>query len=244
MKTHKLLQSALLMATVIIFSACEKLDTGLGITGQGPMMEEEYHLENFKNIEVDVNANVYLTQDYIQPILIKGQLNILENLVITVENETMKINYIESVYDHERLEIFISLLTLENLSTARGAFISSTKAFASNNMAFQVYGAGTINMDVDFASQIRTQVTGTGRIVLNGKAEMLEVVINGSGSVSTSNLITQQSTVNITGSGKCEVNSHEELSVNINGNGKVFYAGNPTIVSSSLSGNGELRQMQ
>jgi hypothetical protein len=244
MKTQKLLKSALLLTTVIIFSACEKLDTGLGITGQGPMMEEEYHFQKFKNIEVDVNANVYLTQSYFQPILIKGQLNILDNLIVTLENETLKINYIESVNTHERLEIFISLPTLENLSTARGAFISSANAFASNHLVFQVYGSGTINMNVDFASLIRSRVTGTGRIVLNGKAEMLDVVINGSGSVSTSTLITQHSTVNITGSGKCEVNSHEELSVNINGNGKVFYAGNPTTVNSSLSGNGELRQMQ
>jgi hypothetical protein len=244
MKTQKLLKSALLLATVIIFSACEKLDNGIGITGQGPMMEEEYQFEKFRNIEVDVNANVYLTQSYFQPIIIKGQLNILDNLIVTRENETLKINYIESVNTHERLEIFISLPTLKNLSTARGANISSTNAFASNHMVFQVYGSGTINMNVDFASQIRSQVTGSGKIELNGEAEMLEVVINGSGSVSTSHLITQQSKVNITGSGKCEVHSHEELSVNINGNGKVFYTGNPTTVNSSLSGNGELRQMQ
>lgn len=244
MKTQKLLKSVLLLATVIIFSACEKLDNGLGITGQGPMMEEKYHFDEFRNIEVDVNANVYLTQSYFQPILIKGQLNILENLIVTLENETLKINYIESVNAHERLEIFLNLPTLENLSTARGAFISSTNAFASNQLIFQVYGSGTINMDVDYASQIRSKVTGTGRIILNGKAEMLDVVINGSGSVSTSHLITQQSTVNITGSGKCEVHSNEALSVNINGNGKVFYSGNPTTVNSSLSGNGELRQMQ
>jgi hypothetical protein len=244
MKTQKLLKSALLLATVIIFSACEKLDDGIGIIGTGPIMQEQYQLGNYKNIEVDVDADVFITQGIHQPLIINGQGNILNNLCVKAENGILKINYLERVSKHERLQIYISTPTLYNLSTTRSADIRSMNAFKSDLMIFQVYGSGIINMEVGQANVIRSQVTGSGRISLSGVTEELDVVINGSGIVGSAGLLAQHTKVSITGSGECEVHSHEELSVNINGNGKVFYTGNPTTVNSSLSGNGELRQMQ
>lgn len=244
MKTQKLLKTTLLIATVIIFSACEKLDDGIGIIGTGPMMQEHFQLENFRNIEVDVDADVFLTQGMHQPLIINGQQNILNNICVKSENGTLTINYLERVSTHERLQLYITTPSLNNLSTIRSANIKSMNAFKSDQMIFQVYGSGIISMEIEQANIIRSQITGSGRIRLNGLTEELDVVINGSGNVGSAGLLAQHTKVSITGSGECEVYSHEELNVNINGNGKVFYSGNPITVNSSLSGNGELRQMQ
>lgn len=244
MKTQKLLTILLVITTLALFSACSKLDEGIGITGQGPMLEETHQTDAFKNIEVDVDADVFLTQDNAQPLLISGQSNILSNLDINVVEMTLRINYIENVNTHERLQIFINLPNLENLSTARGAHIRSLNSFSTDKMLIQVYGSGKISMNIDEAEEISTSVAGSGHITLSGKSDELKVVINGPGYVATSGLITKHGNVSITGSGKCEVNSADELTVNINGNGKVLYAGNPTTLISHLSGNGEIRSME
>jgi len=111
-------------------------------------------------------------------------------------------------------------------------------------MLIQVYGSGIINLNIEEAEEISTSVAGSGHITLDGKSDDLEVVINGPGYVGTSGLVTQHGNVWITGSGKCEVNSLDELKVKINGNGKVLYAGNPTTLISHVSGNGELRRLE
>jgi hypothetical protein len=116
--------------------------------------------------------------------------------------------------------------------------------FGSNHLSLQAYGAGRINMEVAHADLIQAQITGSGQISLKGECRKLDVVINGSGSVLSAGLIAQQSQVSITGPGKCEINSQEELSVNINGNGKVYYTGNPATILSNSSGNGGLRQLE
>lgn len=244
MKTQKLLQSALLLASVIIFSACEKLDDGIGIIGTGPITQNQFQVENFTNIEMDVDADVFLTQGMHQPLIINGQGNILDNLCVKSENDILKINYLERVGKHERLQIYISTPIVNQLSTTRSADIKSMNSFRSDLMIFQVYGSGIISMDIEQANIIRSQITGSGRISLNGITEELDVVINGSGNVGSADLLAQHTKVSITGSGECEVYSYEELNVNINGNGKVFYVGNPNTINSSLSGNGELRQLQ
>jgi hypothetical protein len=99
-------------------------------------------------------------------------------------------------------------------------------------------------MKIEHANMVRSRVTGSGQIKLEGVAEVHDVVINGPGMVATAGLITQQSTVSIIGSGKCEVNSNDKLTVRINGSGKVFYSGNPANLNSNLSGSGELRHIQ
>ncbi len=243
MKTQKLTMLTMLLAVVIFFSACEKLDNGLGITGQGPMIEEIHHLDEFQNIEVDVNARVYLTQDQARPILIRGQANILNNLTVNAAHGTLRINYLEKVHTHEKLEIHITLPVLNNLSTARGALIKSQNAFGSNHLNLQVYGAGKINMEIAHANRVSAWIKGNGKINLRGEAELLDVVINGPGSLIAPELTTTESNISITGQAHCEVFGSNELHVNINGNGKVLYTGNPVSLQSKLTGNGELRQV-
>lgn len=243
MKTQKSILSLMTLVTTLIFGACEKLDEGLGINGKGPVTEEIFHLGGFKNIEVDVNADVYLVQDVHHPVIISGESNILSNLSVVSENETLKINYINNVDMHKRLGIYIRLPRLKQVSTTRSASIQTMNPFTTDCLIAQVYGSGTMSLGVEHATRIRSNVRGSGQISLSGRAETLEVVIYGSGSVLSSKLITQQSTINITGTGKCEVHSGEELTVNINGNGKVLYTGNPGVLHSHLSGNGELRQL-
>lgn len=243
MKTTKLHYLTMLSAALAILSACEKIDYGKNFNGHGPMLEKQYHVDGFKNIEMDIDADVYLTQGNIQPIIIKGQGNILSNLSVITEHETLKFNYLETVGNHERLEVHISLPLLNQLSTIRSAHIQSLNEFTTDCLIVQVYGSGKINMGISHAKYIRSQVTGSGQINLRGNADKLDIVITGSGSVLSAGLITDQSSVQLTGNGSCEVYSGEELTVHINGNGKVYYAGSPATLHSNLSGSGELRKI-
>jgi len=244
MKTQITLKTIILILMLGIFTSCEKFEDSDLITGTGELVEKTIQTGDFSNIEVDVDANVYLTQGYHSPLRITGQQNILSLLEIVTENNTLKVNYPAGVYKHEKLEIYVTAPALENVSTARGAQFQSLSAFGSNVMVFQVYGSGKINMQISQASLVRTWITGCGSINLEGNTEMLDVVVNGSGRVLTSNLIAQNSSVVLTGSGKCEVFTSEVLNVNINGSGKVYYTGNPSEIITSLSGSGELKKMQ
>jgi hypothetical protein len=243
MKTQKTLSLLLLLPAIIIMSACEKLDHGLGIIGSGPVKTLSIHLPEFKSIEADVEAQVYLTQAWHRPVSISGQQNILDILDISVENETLRIRYREDVSSHGKLEIFIALPVLEHVSTARGAQIASTNSFGGSGYDFRVYGNGSIEMEVEYARIVRSHITGSGTITLHGSAEVLNVVVNGPGSVISSGLLTAESSIHITGSGICEVYGSNELFVSINGKGKVYYTGNPANIQTQLSGSGELRQL-
>lgn len=244
MKTQISLSLTILILLSGLLTSCEKLDEGIIVTGTGPMVQETIETAEFSNVEVDVDAIVYLTQGIHKPLRITGQANILSLLEVSAENKTLKINYPDGIFRHEKLEIYINVPMLEHLSTARGAQFRSLNAFGSDLLVFQVYGAGQINMQISQANQVRTWITGTGTISLEGNADMLDVVVNGSGSVLTSNLMVQNSHVTLTGSGQCQVFSSEALTVNINGSGKVYYAGNPAEVHSSLAGSGELKKLE
>ncbi len=243
MKTQKKFALILLLPAILLLSSCEKLDQGLGIIGSGPVQTLSLNLPEFKSIEADVKAQVYLTQAWHRPVSISGQQNILDILEISVVNETLRIRYREDVSSHAKLEIFIALPVLEHVSTARGAQIVSTNSFGGNGFDFRVYGNGSIEMDVEYARFVRSHITGSGSITLRGSADILDVVVNGPGGVVSSGLLTAESRIHITGSGVCEVFGSNELFVSINGKGKVYYTGNPTNIQTQLSGNGELRQL-
>ena len=244
MKTQKLLYPVMLLITLSIFSACEKLDYGAGITGQGPMIEKQYHVNKFDKIEIDVDADVFISRSQQDAVSIEGQNNILNNLSVVMEYETLKIRYTEPVCTHERLQIHISMPVLQQVSTIRSAKIKSENSFSAEKLTVQVYGSGVIDLSIEHAGEVHSELLGSGQIKLEGSAEKHHVTIKGSGSVISRDLITGHSNVHITGNGKCEVHSGKELNVQINGNGMVFYTGNPGTLHTNLTGNGKLKQIE
>jgi uncharacterized protein YaiE (UPF0345 family) len=210
-----------------------------GIKGEGPTVERNLQLNNFEGITLAFSGNVYLKQGSSQSVKVVGQQNIIDNIKTDVSNGHWKIGFDRPVRNHDKLEIYITIPTLNKAVVSGSGNISSEGKFSASGDAYVgVSGSGNVSLNLS-ASSIETKISGSGNINLDGSTNDMSIQISGSGNVRAYELAAANCSVSISGSGGAKVNVNDDLSVRISGSGDVFYKGRPR-VKSKVSGSGDV----
>jgi hypothetical protein len=88
---------------------------------------------------------------------------------------------------------------------------------------------------------IAIDISGSGDVTVDGTADSQTVTVSGSGNYSGGDLVTRNSTAEISGSGNIAVNALDVLDAEISGSGNTTYTGDPQ-VRQTISGSGGLRR--
>jgi hypothetical protein len=105
-----------------------------------------------------------------------------------------------------------------------------------------VNGAGDISIVSLDADQFDVDLNGSSDITALGSARKLSVTINGSGTVHMEDVVANEATATIRGSGDIRLQVLEKLSANILGSGDIRYRGTPQ-VDKSIQGSGSIEPL-
>ena len=193
------------------------------IVGEGPTVEKELQLDDFKKIGLSINAKVYLKKGKQQKVTIEAQQNIIDNIKTEVRRDSWEIKFEEKVKNYSTVIINITMPTVEGLAIAGSGSIIGQDSFEGlDEIDFSIAGSG----DIDFA----------------GSAKELKISIAGSGDIKAEDFSVADCEVSIAGSGDCNISVNENLKVSIAGSGDVNYKGRPRI-KSSIAGSGNLKSL-
>jgi hypothetical protein len=103
-----------------------------------------------------------------------------------------------------------------------------------------VNGAANGRFAFGALDSLRLDVNGTGDITLTGAAARADLKIDGAANIRAFGLAAVSAGVAINGTGNCEITATGTLDAEINGVGKVTYAGSP-VVSKTIHGLGEVK---
>lgn len=209
-----------------------------GISGEGPIVEQELDLASFERISLGVSANVYLKKGDNQSITVKGQQNIIDNLRPDIEDKTWRIRFDRPVRRSQRLEIYITLPHLSGVRVSGSGNVQSEDAWEATQFYTGISGSGNLQLSVQ-AEELTSKVSGSGNMLLGGSAKEFYVQISGSGNIKASEVAAEKCQVKISGSGDAKVDVSEQLEVRISGSGDVSYSGRPRI-STKISGSGDI----
>jgi len=165
--------------------------------------------------------------------------NILEYITTIVSNGTLTISVESGVQvSNLNLTVNLSMTDLEMLALSGAGTISGNNKFTADSVSLTSTGAGEIRLQLE-VNQLSSSLTGTGEIFVSGKARQHQIQISGAGTIHAFDLLTETTTVNVTGVGNVEVNVSQLLDVNISGAGSVYYKGHPTITQ-NITGTGSI----
>ncbi|MBW8243603.1 DUF2807 domain-containing protein [Muricauda oceani] len=210
----KLKKSIILWCATIVVS-CSSDD----ITGSGTLTTESRELNAFTAVSVKGIANVNITQGDSQTVEITADSNVIDYLRTEVENGSLNI-YLASGHNYENITVHVDVM-VKGLNGVTNEGSGTLKILDVENLDFHIKNIGT--SDISFS----------------GSSKTLSIENEGSGRISGYGFLTESCAVNIVGSGDVEVNCANELQVEINGSGNVFYKGNPTI-STTIEGSGKV----
>ncbi|CAN5388992.1 head GIN domain-containing protein [soil metagenome] len=227
MKNILLALTILLVATSL--SSCKK--------GNGNIRTRSLVINNFNEINLNVDADVYVRQGNTREITVTGEENVLDRLDGSVKDNEWDIEFTRNFNDYEKLEIYITMPDIRKLKVSSSGNIIGLNTYNVNKIDLEVTGSGIIEVGVDADDEVKNTISGSGDIRVSGATDKNKINISGSGSVRSYALISKDVDATISGSGDAQVHATNNLKARLSGSGNVRYHGSPdTDIETSGSG--------
>jgi hypothetical protein len=189
------------------------------IRGNGSVKTETRDVAAFEAITCDGGYEVQINCQEKQSLAIETDENLLPRVKTEVHNNTLHIDTKGILFPTHGIRITVSVPTI-------------TK-FTSNGST-----DGDINNINNSALDIG--IHGSGKLHLNGKSGTVTINTSGSSKIDATSLISENSNIQINGSGNIQVYATNSIGVQINGSGTVKYKGEPKSVSQQINGSGRI----
>jgi hypothetical protein len=210
--------------------------------GNGKMAKRTARFTEITAINLSLNADVILVDDSTGTVIIEGESNIIEAILLEQKGTKLRITSEPCFSSNKPITITIPMKTVSDLQINGSGSIKSTNKMSSSDLELGINGSGDIDIDVN-AANVLSKINGSGNIILKGAAQRHKVEVNGSGSLEAENFPTGNVAITVNGSGDCKVFATTALGIKIRGSGSVYYSGAPDI-SSDIKGSGSLEKLK
>ena len=205
-------------------------------------ISKERELEGVSRLRISGVFNLYLTQSDDESMTLDGSSELLEKLKVTQEGDLLILEMEEfntGFFDSKDLRVNLSLSDLKELDFEGVGNVQTTKAFIIEEATIR--GAGVGNLDLEFeAKELTVDLNMVGTMTLKGQADRVFLKNEGIGNLDAEKLIAGKMDLISSGIGKVEVHCVGDLSVQVDGIGKVSYSGNPNVIKKEISGIGKV----
>jgi hypothetical protein len=214
---------------------------GNGVKGAGEVVSKDLNLDSFSSLELAISGDVILSKGSSQNVRVESQQNIIDILNTTVSGNTWKIKFDKNVSNYKTLKIYVTIPTLTSVGISGSGNINTTNSFDNlDDLNVFLSGSGDIQLNASGKS-MKTNLSGSGNISLEGASAIHDIKISGSGDINAFNLEVEEASVQISGSGQCELNVSKNLDIRISGSGDVTYKGAAN-VKSKITGSGDVKK--
>ena len=193
------------------------------VKGKGEFITQTLILDSISGINLQIAANIFLSQGEEQSVRVIGQKNIIDSLTTKVKNGVWKVDLNPGIYKDIKLDIYIVLPTISFIKVSGVGDIKMGSFDGLQDLDIRLSGASL------FIAEQSSTVNGTLRISNSGTSLLDCFAIDA-----------EICKINLSGVGKCNVTVNSKLEVNISGVGIVNYKGYPDEIKKEISGVGKL----
>jgi len=222
-------------AAILLFSAsCNNC-----IKGSGKISTATSDLAEFKELEINVPANVQLRQSDKHSIEIQADENILTKIEYKVSRNTLKIELDKCIENFKVLDIIITAPEIEEIEINGSGKIYNSGLIKMRKLDININGSGNSNFNID-TKELNVEINGAGNITVKGISDRQNIEINGAGEYSAYELVSKKADIDISGTGNCKVQVIDRLNVDISGSGNVYYKGDVKKTDINIKGMGKV----
>jgi hypothetical protein len=226
----------LILPALLLFTACDPD----AIRGDGDLVTETRDEKDFTGLNVSVPGKINVKLGTTFKVEVQVEENLLPYLRTEVESDgDLHIYFYKEVRDVDGLVVSVTMPQLETLDLSGSAIVVTDGVFEGPSLDLDVSGSGKVTMNFIDYDDIDVQLSGSGRIEVEGTGGELNAHISGSGHIVALDCPVREAEVHISGSGSAKVDVLQKLKAHISGSGEVWYEGNP-VVDSDISGSGKI----
>ena len=224
---------------LLVFTACRNFRQ---LQGSGNIISENRQTGNFKAISVGGSFEVELKNGPVTEVRVEADDNIIKYVDIHVSGNTLKIgtkgiNNLNQVH----LKVYIISPEISQIKSSGAATVNIMGILKNEDkIDLDASGAANINGIVD-APEISTEASGAANIDITGRTKNFKATASGSGTVKSSELMSETTKAHASGAGTVHVYSSVSLDASASGAGTIHYKGGGSIAQ-KVSGAGSVKK--
>ena len=214
----------LLILSAIIFCSCHT------ITGNGNIKSETREVGGFDKVNAVGSIDIEMVSDNNPTVRVEADDNVLPYIITEVRSGTLEARFKSNImFTNTHAKVYVSAPGIKKLIvTGSGDIVSKDILKSADEIGMEVNGSGNINVMTD-APSVVADISGSGDIQLRGRTKNFDCSISGSGDIKCKSLLSENTTVTISGSGTAHIFASVSLKAKVNGSGEVYYGGSPAI---------------
>jgi hypothetical protein len=236
-----MIQLIALITLLALFAVSCKWTIGL-VRGSGSVETEEREISGIDEIDFSGMGNLIITQGEEESLVVEADDNVLPLIETDVLGDKLRIGY-KLGYNFiptSNVRFYLTVVDLDRISL-RGAGKIECDSLVTDEMEFEISGAGDIDFSID-AEELIVTSSGAGDLSFSGEVQSQHIDISGVGRYNSEELECEECSVTLSGAGSATVNVTEELEIKISGVGNVYYTGTPRI-KQDISGLGRIESI-
>ena len=230
---------------VILFSSCHFIGRDR-INGDGQIITQSRTISGFKSVDVSSSISLYVSQDTAWSVKVETDNNLQSYIETYIDDE--KVLHIhqqdnKSLNATKKIKVYVSAPVFEQLE-ASGAchIIGQNSLISAGTFRIGMSGASDAELNIK-APEILVDLSGASSVTLQGETKNFSVDGSGSSDINCFGLMTENTSIEISGAGNAEVYASVKLDIHVSGAADVKYKGNAT-VNKDISGAGSVKKVE
>ena len=198
-------------------------------------------LDDFDQLKVFDQLNITLIPSTENKIVITGTN---QNNVETVnKNGLLKVRiYLTKILeDNKDLKVTLYFKNIQGIDANEGSLVYCKDVFKQISMDVSTQEGARIEVELD-VDKASVKAYSGGIISLMGKAITQKVSINSGGIVKAKDLVTSQTTINISAGGNAEINATTLVDAKVNAGGSIYIYGKPKQIKQQALAGGTISE--
>jgi hypothetical protein len=199
------------------------------------------NLGDFDELKVFDQLNVTLVPSNENKLVITGTNQ--GNVETVNRNGLLKIriSLTKILEDNKDLKVTLYFKKIESIDANEGSMVYCKDTFKQISMDLSAQEGARIEVEID-VDKTAVEVFSGGIIDLSGKAVAQKVSINTGGVLKAKDLVTSQTTINISAGGNAEINATTLVDAKVNAGGTITIYGKPKQIKQQALAGGKINE--
>ena len=237
MKFITLLKSSLLTLSLIVVAN--------GIANA--QNSKNVSVKNFNGITVSSGIDLYLTQGTTETLTIKGDDDLIKNVIVEQTGTDVKIKYKDGVswgklFKNQSIKVYVNYKSLKALTASGGSDVFTQNTLRTDLLNLRASGGSDLNLTLT-VKDLTLSISGGSDAELKGSGENMNASASGGSDIDAFGYIVNYAKVNVNGGSDANIYVNKGLEAGASGGSDVNYKGNAALKKTTSSKSGDISRV-
>lgn len=205
-------------------------------------------VSHFSGIRVASGIDLYLTQGNAESLVIKGESELVKNVVIEQTNGNLTVKYKDGVswgrlFSNESIKVYVTFKELKAITASGGSDVFSQNTIKAGSLTIGASGGSDVEVSLT-CSDLQVSASGGSDVKLKGSADNMILNASGGSDVDAFEFVVNYSKAHVSGGSDANINVTKGLEASANGGSDITYKGNAALKRIGGSKSGDINHIR